>query len=447
MRSSPLTRRQVLGRSALAAATVSIVPRHVLGQGARAPSDKLNLAVIGVGGRGWDNFNEVGGQNRIALCDTSAQSLDRAAQAASGAKTYRDFRKLLDENAKRLDGVIVATPDHTHAVAAIAAIKRGLPVYCEKPLAHSVYEVRELVKAARERKVPTQLGNQGHSFDTIRSFCEWVWDGAIGRVHTVHAGCQSVYSAIGSHRNVKDKHDVPPHLDWDLWIGPAAMRPYNPMYQPGSWRSWSPFGTGVIGDWICHVVDPVFWALELGAPATVQAEAQGYDPKEHADTYGKGHKVTYKFAAKGPRGPVTLVWHDGEIRIPRPPELADDKGFPGIGAVVLGEKGGIVYGSHGAGGLRLFPEALAKGYKMPPRKLPRPNGHHGDWLKAIKDRTHVPGSSFEYGGALTELALLGNIAYRFLGLELKWDGPGMKFTNCAEANALLKPSFRQGWTL
>jgi len=442
-----MTRRRFAARSTLAAASALIVPRHVLGQGAKAPSDKLRLAFIGVAGRGGANRDGLKGETCIALADANKVFLEKAAKDYPDARVFQDYRKMLDAVGKDLDGVVVSTPDHTHAVALMAAMKLGKAVYSEKPLAHSIYEVRTLMKTAQERKIPTQLGNQGHSSDTIRSFCEWVWDGAIGRIHTIHAGCQSVYSAIGSLGKTGEKHEVPAHLDWDLWIGPAAMRPYNPMYEPGRWRSWSPFGTGVIGDWICHVVDPVFWALDLGAPVSVKAEAEGYDPVKHADTYPRGSKVTFQFAARGARGPVTLVWHDGEVPIPRPPELKDDKKFPGIGAVVLGEKGGIVYGSHGAGGLRLFPEDLAKEYKYPAKKLPRPRSHHDDWVQAVKNRSHMAGSNFDYGGPLTELALLGNIAYRYLGQELKWDGKAGKITNVAAANAHVKPEFRMGWTL
>jgi predicted dehydrogenase len=442
-----LSRRRFLARSTLAAASVTVVPRHVLGQGARAPSDRLQLAFIGVGGRGRANRGALKGEQCVALADVSRIQLEKAAKEYRGAERFQDYRRMLDAVGKRLDGVVVSTPDHFHAVAIMAAIQLGKAVYSEKPMAHSIGEVRALMKAAREKRVPTQLGNQGHSSGSIRSFCEWIWDGAIGPVHTVHAGCKSVYSAINSLKQVHAKHAVPPHLDWDLWIGPAKMRPYNPMYEPGRWRSWTPFGTGVIGDWVCHVVDPAFWALDLGAPLSVKAEAANYDPAKHADTYPRGSAVTFRFAAKGRRKALTLVWHDGEVPIPRPPALKDDRKFPGIGAVVLGEKGGIVHGSHGAGGLRLFPQALDREYTRPPAKLPRARGHQADWVQGIKNRRHTPGSNYDYGGPLTELALLGNIAYRFLGRELKWDGRAATFTNCAEANRYINPPYRSGWKL
>ncbi len=439
-----VSRRRFL-KGSTGPAAARFVPRHVLGLGSRPPSEKVNVAFVGVGGRGAANRDGLGGENCVALCHVTSKNLEEAAKKAPAARQYRDFRKMLDEMAGSIDAVAVSTPDHSHATVIMAAIKRGKAVYSEKPLAHSIGEIRTIMEAARKYKVVTQLGNQGHSFDSIRQFCEWIWDGAIGRVHTIHARCQSVYCEIGNHTRVNEQHPVPAHLDWDLWLGPAQYRPYNPMYQPGRWRSWSPFGTGVIGDWTCHVVDPVFWALDLGAPLTVQAHVRDYDPRVHFDTFPRGARVIYKFAQKGARGPVTLIWYDGEEKIPPIEELKEP---PGIGAVVLGNKGGIVYGSHGAGGLKLFPDSLDKQYRRPPRKLPRIGGdHHGDFIRGIRNRNHVPGSNFDYGGPLTELALLGNIAFRFPGLELKWDPVGMKFPNCAEAKAFINPPYRKGWTL
>jgi hypothetical protein len=297
----------------------------------------------------------------------------------------------------------------------------------------------------------TQLGNQGHSFNDIRLFCEMVWDGAIGNVHTVHAGCGSVYSKIDDLPRLAEKHEVPPTLDWNLWLGPAAYRPYHPMYLPGQWRGWMPFGTGVIGDWTCHVVDPVFWALDLGAPTTIQAKAEGYDPQKHADTFPKGSVIRFEFAARGDRGPVTLIWYDGEARMPAVEGLTRPRDLPMTGAIVVGDKGGITYGSHGASGPRLFPPEKAKAYQTPKQKLPRVQGrsqHHQDFLSAVQRGGGAKaGSDFSYGGPLTEIALLGVIATRLLGQELKWDAQNMRFANSEEANRLLKPTFREGWSL
>jgi predicted dehydrogenase len=443
-----ISRRRFLQGTA-AAAAFTIVPRHVLAQaGTNAPSDKLNIACIGINGMGSGDVHSVAGGNTIvALCDADWKYGAKTFEDFPNAKKYKDFRKMFDEMDKQIDAVTVSTPDHNHAVAAMAAIKRGKHVHCQKPLAHSIYEIRQLMKAAREHKVITQLGNQGHSYDSIRIFCEWIWDGAIGSVKEIHAFCGSNYSRIRQLGQRQEKQTIPDTLDWDQWIGPAAMRPYNSMYLPGSWRGWMPFGSGVIGDWVCHVVDPVFWALDLGAPSTVINEAQGYDPKEHADTFPSGSKVTYEFPAKGNRAAVKMIWFDGTAQPPRPQELEANRKMQGTGAFVYGDKGVISYGSHGAGEVRIIPEAKMKEYKRPEAKIPRvPGGHYQDWLRAI--RANKPaGSNFDYGGPLTEIAQLGVIATKMLGQKLQWDGPNMRFTNSEEANKHLNPPYREGWSL
>ena len=445
-----ISRRQLLHGVAGTVASFTIVPRHVLGAGATPPSDKLNIACIGVGGRGGNNLGAVSRENIVALCDVDMRRAGGAVKNYPKAKHYQDFRKMLDEMDNRIDAVVVSTPDHTHAVACMAAIKRGKHVYCEKPLAHSIYEIRELTKAARKHKVVTQLGNQGHSSGHIRMFCEWIWDGAIGNVREVHAACSAVHCKIDQLPKRTEKHEVPRELSWDLWLGPAKYRPYNPMYLPSSWRGWMPFGSGTIGDWVCHVVDPVFWALDLGSPTTIQAQAKGYDPKKHDDTFPRGTIVEYEFPARGKRGPVKLIWFDGTEKIPRPNDLEPGRDVPRTGAIVIGDKGKITYGSHGAGGVRIIPETKMKAYKQPPKTLPRVKGHHNDWLQAIKNGKQA-GSNFDYGGPLTEIARLGIIAIRQthggLGQKLEWDSENMRFTNCPEANQLINPPYREGWTL
>lgn len=445
--SKKTSRREFLYGAAGAAAAFTVVPRHVLGgRAGSAPSDKLNIAIIGVGGRGGASVSGCRGENIVALCDVDTRRMAKASEEHPRARTYQNFRKMLDEMDNRLDAVAVCTPDHTHAVAAMDAIRRGKHVYCEKPLAHSIYEIRELMKAAREHKVVTQLGNQGHSFDTIRTFCEWIWDGAIGNVTEVHAACSANHCKISQFPKRSEVREIPAEMDWDLWLGPAKYRPYNPMYAPGSWRGWMPFGSGTIGDWVCHVVDPVFWALDLGAPSTIRAEADDYDPKEHADTFPAGSVITFQFPAKGDRGPVKLLWHGGTREIPRPDDLEPGRNVPRTGAIVIGDKGKITYGSHGAGGVRIFPEEKMKAYKRPEPTLPRVRNHHQDWLDAIKTGGKA-GSNFDYGGPLTELARLGIIAMQRLGEKLEWDGPNLCFTNCPEANDLINPPSRKGWEL
>jgi len=446
-----MSRRQFIRRTGAALAALTVAPAHVLGGAARpAPSEKLDLAFVGVGGRGGVNLGGLGGSNNVvALCDVDTRRAGKAFDRHPKARTFRDFRRMLDAVEKQIDAVVVSTPDHTHAAAALAAIRRGKHVYCEKPLAHSVWEVRQLMEAARRHKVVTQLGNQGHSFDTIRLFCEWIWDGAIGTVHTVHACCGIVHSRIKDLPRLKESHPVPQGLDWDLWLGPARYRPYHPMYLPSSWRGWMPFGTGTIGDWTCHVVDPVFWALDLGSPRTVQARVEGYDPVKHADTFPPGTTVTYEFPAKGKRGPVQLVWHSGKAKPPRPKDLEPKRKVTGTGAIVYGETGSIMYGSHGARGLRIFPEKKMKAYAahLPPQKLPRVRNHYADWVEAVRAGRHAGSDFADYGGPLTELALLGIIAMRMPGRKLDWDDRNMRFTNCPEADRLVRPEFRKGWTL
>ena len=445
-----ITRRSFVRNAATGVAAAYIVAPHVLGgPGNTAPSDKINIAGIGVGGRGAACINGVESENIVALADVDDERAADTYKKFPRAKRYRDFRSMLDALDKQIDAVVVGTPDHTHAVAVVNAIGRGKHVYCEKPLAHSVYEVRQMMDAARKHKIITQLGNQGHSTSDIRRFCEWVWDGAIGEVTEIHAACDAfseLYCQIDKFPQLTKEHAIPQTLDWDLWLGPSAVRPYNPMYLPFDWRGWMPFGTGCIGDWICHIVDPSMWALNLGAPDTIQAEVDSnYNPEKHADLYPAATKITFQFSAKGDRGPVKLIWRDGSNKIPRT-EAVGDQEIPGTGAIVYGDQGTIIHGSHGAGGCRILPDSLASETKQPEESIPRVKNHHWDWLEAI--RTGRPaGSNFDYGGPLTELGLLGAIAVRFPTQELKWDAEAMSFTNFSEANALLNPPYRDGWAL
>ncbi len=442
------TRRDFVRTTGAAVAAITLIPRHALaGSGRTPPSEKLNLAGIGVGGMGASDLHALAPHcNIVALCDVDQVHAAATFKRFPRARQYRDFRKMFDEMEKDIDAVLVATPDHFHAVAAMAAIQRGKHVYCEKPLAHSIHEVRELMRAAARHKVVTQLGNQGHSFDSIRDFYEWIQAGAIGNVHTIHAGCPSRNSGIDQLSHLQEQSEVPATLDWDQWLGPAQKRPYHPAYLPSRWRGWVPFGNGTVGDWACHVVDPVFWALDLGAPATIEAKVRDYDFKTQGDAYPKGEIITYEFAAKGKRGPVTLHWYSGTERIPRPPELEADEKPIETGAVVIGDKGTIVYGSHGAGQVRLIPQAKMDAYQKPAKTLPRGNEHHLNWVQAIRNGTQA-GSDFSYGGPLTEVALLGVIAIKMAGRKLDWDAQQMRFRNCPEADGFVNPPYRAGWKL
>lgn len=440
------SRRTILRAGALSALAGAV--RRVPAVDA-AEQRKLRAAFIGVGGRGQANIEGLLPHVRIvAFADADERRAAPLYKKYPDVPRYRDYRQMLDRHHGDIDIVAVSTPDHTHACAALAAIRLGKHVYCEKPLAHSVYEVRSLVRAARAAKVVTQLGNQGHSSATIRMFREWIEAGAIGAVHTVHAWCSKVHCAIPKLHLLAERPPVPPELDWDSWLGPVPERPYHSVYLPGAWRDWSAFGCGTIGDWVCHVVDPVFWALELGAPETVRAvETDRFDPAAHAETFPFGSHIEYRFPADGKRGAVTLHWYDGTVKPPRPPELEPERQLPDIGAVVVGERGTIVYGSHGASSPRLIPESKMRDFKQPGQRYPRVADHHADFIEAI--RTGRPaGSNFDYGGPLTEIALLGIIAQRFPGQLLRWDGRAGRFLDPPAANALLKPANpRPGWPI
>jgi predicted dehydrogenase len=452
---SGMNRRQFLGVTGLGVAMFNIGPA-TLGWGAEplSANDKINIAGIGIGSQGGSDIDAMAGEghNIVALCDVDDNYAAKKFAQYPKAKQFKDFRVMLDNMGKEIDAVVIGTPDHAHAVISIAAMQHGKHVYCEKPLSHTYAEVRAVMAAAKKYKVVTQLGNQGHSFDTIRQLCEWVWAGAIGRVHTVHAGCDAFKEVYNQARNLDklDQHyDVPKGLDYDLWVGPVTFRPYTPFWVPWNWRGWMPFGTGTIGDWFCHVIDPSFWALNLDAPTSVQAEVTDYDPAKQGLTYPPGTKITYQFPARNERGPITLVWYDGNSRIPVPEAFSKEDKVPGIGAILFGDKGMIVHGSHGAGNCYLTPETLLDQYtgkNAPPQKIARVKNHAWDWLDAIRTGRQA-GSNFAYGGPLTQAALLGAIAIRFPGQTLNWDAKAMRFTNPTEANAFIHPQFRKGWSI
>jgi predicted dehydrogenase len=436
-----MSRRDFMGGAA-AVAAFTIVPRHVLGgAGNTAPSEKLNIAGIGVGGRGAGDIGEVSSENIVALCDVDWRHAAGTFKQYPKAKKYRDFRKMLDKEDKNIDAVVVATPDHTHAVATMMAIKMGKHVYCEKPLAHDISEVRKVTEAAREAKIATQLGNQGQASEETRLVCEFIWDGAIGPVREVYSWCNRPISPRGQERP-KETHQVPDGLSWDLWLGTAPERPYHPCYLPFNWRGWWDFGTGVLGDIGCHQFAPIFRALKLGYPTSVEASTSGVN----SETAPLASIVRYEFPARGDMPPVKLTWYDGGLMPPRPAELEDGRRYGGADSnLYVGDKGKML--SH-----RLIPEARMKEYKKPPTTLPRSPGHHKEWLLACKGGPPAR-SNFELSGPMAEVVLLGNIAVRMgqtlyeKGLKLYYDGPNMRITNMPEANEYIRREYRKGWTL
>ncbi|MBN2375169.1 MAG: Gfo/Idh/MocA family oxidoreductase [Sedimentisphaerales bacterium] len=444
-----ITRRKFLAGASAVSAGLTIVPRFVLGGvGQVAPSEKLNIAGIGIGGMGASNLRNVESENMVALCDVDDEYAAKTFQRYPQAKRYRDYRKMLAEQ-QDIDAVVIATPDHTHAVIAMAAMKAGKHVYCQKPLTHNVYESRLLAAAAKEEGVVTQMGIQHHSSNYVRLLREWIQDGAIGEVHEVVAWSSLTYYPWGhawwstTHENrPKEKPEVPVTLDWDLWLGPAAERPYHPCYHPAKWRAWWDFGCGMMGDRGVHTFDPIFWALDLKYPDSIEATNLG----GNEETHPLGTIVTYQFPARGSKVPVKLTWYDG-IFPPRPDDLEDGRQFGGSegGIYFIGAKGSIMSGYMGDSP-RIVPEAKMKAYKQPEPTIPRVEGsHEQDWIRAIKSGGKA-GADFAYSGPLTEAVLLGNVAKRVDG-RIHWDGANMKVTNNADANQYLKRVYRDPWSL
>jgi predicted dehydrogenase len=439
-RTARLSRRQFMGEAA-AAAAFTIVPRHVLGgPGNVPPSEKLNIAGIGIGGRGEGDLDECRSENIVALCDVDDAHAARVYKQYPKARKWTDFRKMLDEQ-KEIDAIIVATPDHLHATVSMAGLKRGKHVYCEKPLTHCIWEARQVTEAARAAGVATQLGNQGQASEANRLVSEFIWDGAIGPVREVHAWSNRYISPRGIGRP-KDTPPVPKTLNWDLWLGPAPWRPYNPAYLPFTWRGWWDFGTGVLGDIGCHQLDPVFRALKLGYPTTVEACSSGVNK----ETAPLASLVRFAFPQREAMPPLTLTWYDGGLMPQRPPELEEGRKFgEADDNLFVGDKGKML-------GHRLIPEQRMREYQAPPKTIPRSPGHHREWINACKGGPAAR-SNFDWAGPLTEVVLLGNVALKMekqlyeKGLKLHYDGPNMKVTNLPEANRYIRDEYRQGWTL
>ena len=445
-----LSRRQFLAATG-AVTTFLAVPAHVLGLGgATSPNNKLNIAGIGVGGQGGEDIKEVSDENIVALCDVDEGYAAHTFKKYPDAKRFKDFRRMLDEE-KGIDAVVVGTPDHLHAIVSITAMKHGKHVYCEKPLTRTVYEARQVAKAAREAKVVTQMGNQGMAFEGNRFINEWLWDGAIGPVREAH-----VWSDRPTHRGKaplwwpqgidrpKDEPPIPQTLDWDLWLGPAPIRPYHPAYVPFRWRGWWDFGSGGLGDMGIHNLAPVFSALKLGAPETVQASSTPVFP----ETVPVAAMVHYQFPARGDMPAVKLHWYDGGLLPERPSELEPNRELdPEDGIIFVGDKGKMIVTGWGGEHPRLLPESLDKEYKRPPKTLPRcPNGHYREWVEACKTGSPTR-SSFDFAGPLTESVLLGSVCIRNGGDKLVWDSENLKITNDPEANKYVHYEYRKGWSL
>ncbi len=357
---------------------------------------------------------------------------------------------MLDKEAKNIDAVSVGTPDHTHAVAAMAAVRAGKHVYCQKPLTHTLHECRELTKAARSAGVMTQMGNQGHATEGARLTNEWIQAGIIGEVREVHVWSDRAgllwKQGIG---RPTDTPPVPPTLAWDLWLGPIHERPYHPAYVPANWRGWWDFGTGALGDMGCHIIDHPVWALGLGAPVTVEArstlDGSVIDGQPNRETFPIASIITFEFAARGPQPPVRMTWYEGGLMPPTPQEMPQGQRLDGNGVLYVGSKGKMHHGSHG-GMPQLLPASLAEQAATVPKTMKRSPGHYEEWLEACRGGAR-PVSNFDYAGPLTEIVLLGVLAMRAPGRRLEWDSVEQKVINAPELNEFVHTEYRPGWSL
>ena len=441
---NPIDRRTFVGEVASTTAAFTIVPSHVLGRRHVAPSDKLNVACIGVGGMGASDVRGMAAiENIYALCDVDARNAAESFNAHPKAKKYRDYREMLDKEAKNIDAVTVTTPDHSHAMASMMALKAGKHVYTQKPLTRTIWEARQLAaEAAKRPKQATQMGNQGHAGDGTRQIREWVEAGAIGNVHTVELWTNRPIWPQGIVRPT-DMHYVPSTMEWDLWLGPAQPRPYHPSYAPFNWRGYWDFGTGALGDMACHIMDASFWTLKLRYPTRVTAETS----QLFAETAPKASRITYEFPAIPGRGPITVIWRDGNLVPPKPNDWNDEHPWPfdSSGQLWLGDRGSLVAGTYGENPRLSDEKKQAALMANPPAmKYPRVKSVYQEWADAIRAGTQ-PGSNFPgHAAPLTEMVLLGNLALKLGRVDMN---PETGAFLSAVPEDLIKPTYREGWKL
>jgi len=503
-----VSRRKFLGQAAAAAVGFSIVPRRVLGgAGYVPPSDKVNIAFIGVGSQGLRvmlRFLQQPDVQGVAVCDVNKSSanypqwethefcksvrkllgvdsgwdwlspdqpiqLTHSLQATSGVAgrepcqqivnafytaqqtsgqyrgcaSYTDFRELLEKQ-KDVDAVVVCTTDNLHAAVSVAAMKKRKHVFCQKPLTHTIYEARRMAEVARETDVATQIAVGNQASEATRLLCEWIWDGAIGPVREVANWSSRPFWPQGLERP-KQAESVPEGLDWDLWLGPAPERAFNHAYVPFVWRGWADFGCGALGDMGSYSFDTIFRVLKLEAPTSVEASSTD----RYEETYPLASIINYEFPARGNMPPVRFTWYDGGLKPPRPEELEEDRPFKGEGEedeglLFIGDRGKILCGFSGSRP-KLIPQAKMDSYQQPPKTLPRSPGNEREWLDACKGSSVKPGGNFEFSGLVTETLLLGNVAARS-GQRLKWDRPDMKVSSDS-AQKDVRPARRTGWDL
>jgi len=435
--SKGITRRGFLKGAAVGGFSFLLLRDSRLAFGYEA-NDKLNIAVIGCGGRGGSNLGEVSSQNIVALCDVDSGALADAAKNHPNAKVYADFRQMLDQMHKQIDAVVVSTPDHTHAAASIMAMKMGKHCYCEKPLTYSIYEARMMRETARKYKVATQMGNQGTAANGLREAVEVIRSGALGDVYEIHVWSNRPVWPQGM-ATPTDTPPVPGSLHWDLWLGPAPKRAYNPAYVPFVWRGWKDFGTGAIGDMGCHTLNTAFMALDLRNPIAVEAEL--FEPAE--ESYPKRSIIQYSFPERNGLRPLRLKWYDGSLKPPA--YVVDGRDLPGSGVVIIGTKGRMFSPDDYGSAYELLPKEQFADFVKPTPTLPRSPGHHAEWIRACKGGEPAM-SNFEYGAALTETLMLGNLAI-LTGKPIYWDPVNMKAIGCPEADVFVSRPYRKGWSL
>jgi predicted dehydrogenase len=441
-----LSRRSFMKTASAAAAGALIIPNFLR----CAPGNRLNIAVIGVGGRGESSWTQVPKESIVAMCDVDDRQSARGFKACPNAKQYKDFRKMFDEMGKDIDAVIIATPDHTHFPAAMAAMELGKHVFVEKPLAHNIWQLRTMKKAAKHYGIVSQMGNQGHTTNGIRLVKEWYEAGILGRVKEVIAWQGKLrFSQNGFFSKPisfpPPTEQVPQGLDWDLWQGPAAERPFNNDYVPKSWRGFYDYGDGKLGDWACHTLDAPFWALDLGMPHTVEGTVPNPVP-DHSFVADES-VVTWHFGARGDKPPVTMKWYEGIEQPAIRPEWGVDK-IPGNGMIIIGDKKTLITGGRpNDAKLLVSKEEWTEFMKNPPAKtIPRilEEKPVQEWIAAIKNDT-LPGSNFDYSASLTEMIQVGILAQRFGG-TINYDAKNMKATSRPELDVHIKEPARKGWS-
>lgn len=423
------TRRRVLKSSALLAAGLYLGTdtKRVL---SASPNEKLNIACIGVGGRGRDNVNGIKSQNLVAFADVDENRAGKTLGQYPNVKRYRDYRRMLDKHGSKLDAVVISTPDHTHFHPGYAAMQLGLHVYMEKPLAHNVWETRFLTDLARKKGLATQLGTQRHAIPNMRRITELIKAGAIGPV-------TEVYSWVGGTRGMpeipKDRPAIPDTLNYDLWIGPAQYRPYHPSFCPYGWRFWWDYGTGETGNWGCHILDIPFSALDLKYPTRVQASGPEVDPERTP----KSMVTRLEFPARGRQPSVVLHWSHGAPKILKEKQI----NTKGCNTLFIGEKGMLACGFNTR---RLLPEERYTDYQAPEPSIPPSPGFYKEWIRACRGEGPAT-CHFDYGGPVTEAGLLGNVAYRVGGFD--WDAKSLTPIGNAAAVPLIREAYRSGWDI